>query len=61
MAPNIANISSTTSTTPADSDAERNRRSGSSGWAVRAWRRTNSRTASAAAPRNASVGAELQP
>src|SRR5690349_2841011 len=35
MAPNNANISSTTSTTPADRDAERNSRSGSSGCLVR--------------------------
>ena len=61
MAPNSANISSTTSATPADRDGERNSRSGSSGGLARCSRTTNSSPISAAPPRNASVWAEPQP
>ena len=61
MAPNSANISSTTSTTPADRDAERNSRSGSSGRLVRCSRSTNSSPTTSAPPRNAIVRAEPQP
>src|SRR5260370_35470089 len=60
MAPNRANMSRMTSTTPADRDAERNSRSGSSGWRARDWRMTNSSPSSAAAPRKAKVRAEPQ-
>ena len=61
MAPNRANMSRMTSTTPADSDAERNSFRGSSGCRARDWRMTNSSPSRAAAPRKASVRAEAQP
>ncbi len=61
MAPNSANISRMTSTTPAETDAERNSFSGSIGWRARDSRRMNSRPSSAAASRKASVRAEPQP
>src|SRR6266568_3476975 len=48
MAPNRANISRMTSTTPADSEAERNSLRGSSGWRARDSRMTNSSPSSAA-------------
>jgi DNA-binding MarR family transcriptional regulator len=48
-----------TRTVPADSDAERNSRSGSSGWRARHSRRMNSSPKAAAVPRKASVRAEL--
>ena len=61
MAPNNANINSTTNVTPADRDAERNSRSGSSGRLVRYSRSTNSSPNTSAPPRNAIVGTEPQP
>ena len=61
MAPNSANISSTTSAVPAERDTERNSRSGSSGCLARCSRTTNSSPASAAPPRKASVWTEPQP
>ena len=61
MAPNRANMSRMTSTTPADSDAERNSFRGSSGWRARRSRTMNSSPSSAAVPRKASVRAEPQP
>ncbi len=61
MAPNRANMSRMTSTTPADTDAERNSFSGSIGWRARRSRMMNSSPSSAAASRKASVRAEPQP
>ena len=61
MAPNSANISRMTSAVPADRDAERNSRSGSSGCLARCSRSTNSSPTTAAPPRKASVWAEPQP
>src|SRR6266581_4634981 len=61
MAPNRANMSRMTSTTPAETDAERNSFSGSIGWRARDSRRTNASPSSAAAPRKPRVRAEPQP
>ena len=61
MAPNRANISRMTSSTPADRDAERNSFSGSIGWRARRSRMMNSSPSRAAAPRKARVRAEAQP
>src|SRR2546429_9301360 len=61
MAPNSANMSRMTSTTPAETDAERNSFSGSIGWRARDSRRTNASPSSAAASRKPRGRAEPQP